>query len=96
MYIYELAMKQRRGEAQVPLGIFGGGAQLGSPNSDPISDQNMQLTWPLKFMPIFHFSVESTSITVKSIPYCICISDQNGLKNIPFGALLTYISCLYM
>ena len=40
------------------LRIFGGRVRLGSPNPDPISDQNMSFsgtpfqTWPLKFISI--------------------------------------------
>ena len=35
------------GGAGVLLGILGGGVSSGSPNPDPISDQNRVQTWPL-------------------------------------------------
>jgi len=60
MAIGEMAIGEIRKNARgLPLGIFGGGMLLASPNPDPISDQKMPFPAPVfrpglkKYIPVF-------------------------------------------
>ena len=50
----------------VLLGIFGRGVPPGSPNPDPISDQNMPFSTPV-FRPLFYRSYCFASVTKSTI-----------------------------